>query len=230
MYCINCGVKLADTEYRCPLCGTDPLHPNVERPSVRPFYPGASYPTPQPKSGAVNGMFLILFLIPLLVTFLIDWRTDGRLSWFGFVAGALLLAYVLFALPRWFRNPNPIVFVPCSFAAAALYLLYVSAMTGGHWFLSFALPVTAGLGLITSAVVVLLRCLRRGRLYIFGGALIALGGLVLLTEFLLKVTFAIPFFGWSFYPLAVLGLLGGLLIFLAINRSARSVMARKLFF
>ena len=230
MYCINCGVKLADTEIRCPLCGTDPLHPDIQRTPSRPLFPRDVDPPPCPKSGAVNGVILILFLIPLLITLLIDWQPDKQLSWFGFVAGALLLAYIVFALPRWFHHPNPIVFVPCSFAAAALYLLYLSVMTGGHWFLSFALPVTAGLGLITVTVVVLLRCLCSGRLYIFGGAAIALGGFVLLIEFLLTITFGRTFSGWSFYPLAVLALLGGLLIFLAINRSARNIMERKLFF
>ena len=207
MYCINCGVKLADTEARCPLCGTDPLHPNIQQTPVRPLYPRESFPAPRPKNGAVNGTILVLFLIPLLVTFLIDLQTGERIDWFGFVAGALLLAYVIFALPLWFRNPNPIIFVPCSFAAAALYLLYISATVSGGWFLSFALPVTAGIGLITTTVVVLLRCLRRGQLYIFGGAAIALGGFMLLIEFLLTVTFGHPFSGWSFYPLSVLAML-----------------------
>ena len=31
MYCVNCGVKLADTEQFCPLCGVKALHPDVER-------------------------------------------------------------------------------------------------------------------------------------------------------------------------------------------------------
>ena len=39
MYCANCGVKLADTENRCPLCGTEAYHPDIERPEVDPLYP-----------------------------------------------------------------------------------------------------------------------------------------------------------------------------------------------
>ena len=131
----------------------------------------------------MNVSLLILFLIPLLTTFLVDLQADGQISWFGFVAGALLLAYVIFALPLWFREPNPFVFVPCGFAAAALYLLYISLATGGKWFLPFALPVTAGLCIIASTLVVLLRCLRRGRLYIFGGGFILAGVFTLLIEF-----------------------------------------------
>ena len=229
MYCINCGVQLAETERKCPLCGTDPLHPAVIPKPAQPLYPDRKLPGAQPRSGAVNASLLILFLIPMLLSFLVDLQTDGQISWFGFVAGALLLAYVVFALPLWFRRPNPIVFVPVGFAAAALYLLYINLATGGSWFMRFALPVTAGLGAIASALVVLLRCLRRGRLYIFGGAMIALGAFMLLIEFLLVQSFSLPFSGWSFYPMSVLVLLGCLLLYLGINRSAREMMERKFF-
>jgi hypothetical protein len=53
----------------------------------------------------------------------------------------------------------------------------------------------------------------------------------MLTEFFMSITFdSIEFFGWSWFPLSVLVLLGGLLLYLAINKSAREVMERKLFF
>lgn len=229
MYCINCGVKLGDTEQVCPLCGTDPLNPNMERKHVRPLYPENRYPGIRPRIGAVNGTILALFLLPLLITFLVDWRVDGKLNWFGFAAGGLLLAYAVFALPIWFRDPNPVIFVPCDFAAAALYLLYIDLITGGGWFLSFAFPVTCVFALIVTSVIALRRYLRKGSLYIFGGAFMALGGTMLLIEYLLDITFGRAFVGWSIYPLAVLILLGGLLIYLAIDRSAREVMERKLF-
>ena len=68
-----------------------------------------------------------------------------------------------------------------------------------------------------------------GRL-IIGGAIIALGALILMMECLLVQTFDIPFVGWSVYPLVILGLLGGALIYLGISSAAREVIARKLFF
>ena len=103
-------------------------------------------------------------------------------------------------------------------------------VTPGHWFWTFALPVTGLLGLICTAVVTLLRYLRKGRLYIFGGALIALGGTSLFAELMLKLTFRLNgFIGWSLYPLITLALLGGMLIFLAICKSARQAIERKFF-
>ena len=230
MYCINCGVKLADTEQKCPLCNTAVCHPDFPQLPRQPLYPDSKMPPVHSGRKALNGAVIFLFFIPLLVCFFADFSLDGKMEWSGYVAGALVVAYTAFALPQWFQKPNPVIFVPCSFAAVALYLLYINFATGGDWFLCFALPLVGGLCVITCAVVTLLYYLRRGTLYILGGALIALGAFMLLVELLMLYTFELPLIGWSVYPFVVLLLSGGLLIYLAINKIAREIIERKLFF
>ena len=230
MYCIKCGVQLADTEKKCPLCNTVVCHPDFENKSDRTLYPNDKLPKSTSGSKALNGAVILLFLIPLIVCLAADLHLDGHLGWFGYVAGALVVGYIAFALPLWFQRPNPVIFVPCNFAATALYLLYIDLATSGGWFLSFALPISVGLCLITCTVVTLLYYLRKGRLYIIGGAFMALGAFMLLVEFLMGVTFHLRFIGWSIYPFCVLLLFGGLLIYFAINRAALETMERKLFF
>lgn len=230
MYCIQCGVKLADTEKKCPLCGVVVYHPDLQVPSVDPLYPNKKLPERHTGSKVINGAVIILFLIPLMVCFFADWLIDEQIGWFGYVAGALTVAYVMFALPRWFEKPNPVIFVPCSFAALALYVYYIALATNGKWFFCFALPIIGGLTLISSALVSLLTYLKKGQLYIVGGAWMALGAWTLSIELLLCKVFTLQFIGWSIYPLVVCMILGGLLIYFGINRSAREVMERKLFF
>lgn len=230
MYCVKCGVKLADTEKKCPLCHTVVCHPDFVGRTTEPLYPEQKMPKKASGSKVFNGAVIILFLIPLFVCLAADLHLDGKLAWFFYVAGALLLAYILVALPMWFRRPNPVIFAPCDFVAVGLYLLYINLETGGNWFLPFALPVVGVLCLITSAVVTLLYYLRKGKLYILGGAFMALGLFMLLLERLMGATFHFAFVGWSVYPMCVLLLIGGLLIYFAINRSARETMERKLFF
>lgn len=230
MYCVNCGVKLADTEKNCPLCGVTVFHPEIRQPEGERLYPQGKYPAAQVTSRAAVIILTTLFLVPVFITLLCDLQITGRVTWSGYVVGALLLAYVLLVLPMWFRNPNPVIFVPCSFAAVGLYVLYINFATGGDWFLSFAFPVIGGVGLIVTALVALLKYLRRGRLYIFGGAFIALGLFMPLIEFLLMITFHLPgFLAWSLYPAIPLVLFGGMLIVLAIHRPSREVMERKFF-
>lgn len=230
MYCIKCGVKLADTEKKCPLCNTTVYHPQLSQADGKPLYPENKMPKVNNGSKVLQGAVIILFFIPLLICFFADMSPDGALGWFGYVAGASVVAYVVVALPMWFRKPNPVIFVPCDFAAVALYLLHVNESTNGNWFLSFALPVVGCIGIITCTLITLLYYLKRGKLYIFGGAFMASGAFMLLMEFLMTVTFDLQFIGWSIYPLVVLMLFGGLLIYLGISASAREIVERKMFF
>ena len=229
MYCIKCGVKLAEHQKQCPLCSTVVFHPDIQ-PSGDLPYPAQRQPAPQMRSHAALVIVTTRFLIPLLITLLCDYQINNSVTWSGYVVGALVVFYTMFVLPYWFRNPNPVVFVPCSFAAVGVFLLYISWTTEGGWFLSFAFPVTGAVGLIVTAVVTLLKYVGKGQLYIIGGAFIALGLFMPLMEFLLNLTFGFPqALIWSGYPLVSLVLLGGMLIFLAICRPARETMERKFF-
>ena len=222
MYCANCGVKLAASEEKCPLCGLKAYHPDLPKQEGDAPYPKNHTPKRIRRSAWPQIILTAMFLLPMLIVLLCDLQITGKVSWSGYVIGALLLGYVIAVLPVWFRRPNPTVFVPCSFAAAAGYLLYISLYTKGGWFLPFALPVTACFGLIATAVTVLVQYVKKGKLYIFGGALILLGALMLLIEHLINRTFSIGHFAlWSLYPMIALVLVGLLLIFLAICRPAR---------
>ena len=230
MYCIQCGVKLADTEKRCPLCGTVPFHPDIPREQGTPLYPPDRYPRQQVSRKGVLGVVTILLMIPMLITLICDLGINARITWSGYVIGALGLGYVAAVLPLWFRRPNPAIFVPCDFLAVGAYVLYIDLSLKGGWFLGFAFPVIGYLGLLVSTVVILIHYTRRGALYIYGGALMALGAFLPLMELLMVITFRLPgFIGWSLYPLVALVLLGGALIFLAICRPARESAQRKLF-
>jgi len=231
MYCANCGVKLADTEKACPLCGVVAYHPDIKRDPAEPLYPPHKVPEQRVTPKGAKIIVTTLFLIPALTTLLCDFQLHDRVTWSGYVIGGLVVAYVMCVLPWWFHKPNPVVFVPCTFGTIALYLLYISLYTGGFWFLSFALPITCGLALIVTAVVALCRYLPRAILYILGGAGIALGLFIPLVEYLSYITFdRIRFLGWSFYPMIVFVLIGGMLIFLAICKPARESMERRFFF
>ena len=229
MYCVKCGIRLADAEEKCPLCDTLSSVHSLPRESGKPLYPTGRYPAETRSTGVRNGAILFLFCLPLLVCLFVDMQPDRQLSWFYYVFGAAVVMYVITALPAWFRHPNPVIFVPCSFAAVGAYLLLIDLLNGDGWFLPFALPVLGVLTLIVTTVVVLTRYIKKGWLYIFGGAGLALGGYMIQVELMIHTTFDHPFSGWSVYPLIALGGLGGFLIFLGINKTARERMERKFF-
>ena len=230
MYCIKCGVKLADSEKVCPLCGTRVYHPDIPLKEDEYTYPKNRYPKKERRSLGFPIFATAFALIPIIITLACDLRFNSAVTWSGYVVGAVILAYVIFILPRWFRSPNPVIFVPCSFAAAALYLLYINFATGGNWFLPFALPVTAFCAALVTAAVALTKYVKKGRLYIFGGATVLLGLFMPVLEYLISSAFGPEkMLGWSFYPMTALILVGGFLIFLAICAPAREFIERKFF-
>lgn len=232
MYCIRCGVELAEGNKPCPLCGTVPFHPEITPESGERLYPAARHPKSDQVSTSVvlTVITALVFLLPIFITLQCDLLINGRIAWSGYVVGALVMAYAMAVLPLWFKKPNPVIFVPIAFAAVGAYLLYINYATGGQWFLSFAFPLIGFAGLNVTAVVTLVRYVRRGYLYIFGGSLIATGLFMPVIELLLHLTFEYgKVYFWSVYPMTALVILGGLLIFLAICRPARETMERKFF-
>ena len=194
MYCIKCGVKLAETEKKCPLCNTAVCHPDFTE-FKEPLYPKNKLPKGNSNSKFICGAVIILFLIPLAVCLFADLFSGGGIDWFGYVAGALAVMYTIVALPLWFKKPNPVIFAPCNFAAVAAYLFYINFKLEGNWFVGFALPLTVVLGIITCTAVTLLYYLHKGQLFVVGGSIMALGGFITLTELLLSITFSLKFIG-----------------------------------
>ncbi len=231
MYCVKCGVRLADSEAACPLCKTRVFHPDLVREAGEDLYPRGKYPSVKGKSYWPLILLTVVFLLPIVTVLLCDLQFNRAITWAGFVIGALLCTYVLVVLPAWFKSVNPVIFAPCDFAALALYLLYIDLETGGGWFLSFALPVLGGVAIFVVATAALVRYLpRRARLFIFGGGFLAFGAFMPIVELLIDLTFAgISFIGWSLYPLAAFLLLGGTLLFLGSYRPARETMERIFF-
>ena len=233
MYCVKCGVELADSEKCCPLCGIKVICPEglerEEKPSPYPPHPGR-VTEGITKSGALF-ILSFIFAVPLVICLICDISLNGMMNWSGYVVGALALLYIVFVLPLWFHKPNPVIFLPISFSAVGLYLLYVNLQTGGKWFLPLALPITALTTLILSAVVTLTRYTKGGELFIYGGATILFGGAAILLEFLICITFGIDkMFRWSLYPCVSLFLLGMMLIIIGICRPLRESLKKKLFF
>ena len=96
--------------------------------------------------------------------------------------------------------------------------------------MSFALPVTGAIGVLVTAMVALLRYLSGGHLYVFSGALMLSGGVAVLIEFLINLTFQLhETFFWSLYPLTAGVLLGGMLLVVAICKPLQRSLHRKFF-
>ena len=228
MYCVKCGVKLQDGVSSCPLCRTPVWNP-AEVPEEK-NYPD-SLPRHYNESGLAGAVAMtVVCAIAAAVVLTVCFKLYGRLAWGGYAVWGILLFYIVAFLPGWFRSPRAEIFVPADWAAAALYTLYVCLKTGGHWFLSFALPVAVIGCILSTGLICLLKYVKRGRPYIFGGFLILLGGFTMLIEFFEHITFGTEMFQWSLFSLAGFGAVGLFLLIAGMIRPLRQALKKHFFF
>ena len=228
MYCVKCGVRLQEGVERCPLCGTPVWNPEGSR--MEKAYPERLPRTDRESTVPVAAALTTLCVIAVLVILAICFRMYGALEWGVYAVSGIALFAVLAVLPLWFRHPLPEVFVPADHAAAALFLLTVCGASGGNWFLSFALPLTAISCILSTALICLLRHVREGRLFIFGGLLVLMGLFSMLVEFFEHITFDTPMFLWSLYSLMGFGAAGLFLLITGMIPSLRASLEKRFFF
>ena len=228
MYCVKCGVKLQDGADICPLCQTPVWNP--EGITEEKLYPDRMprYYSETDTAGAL--VLTVLFLIAEIVITIVCLKLYDRLAWGGYALLGIPLLYIWAILPRWFRHPLPEVFIPLDHAAAAGYALFVCLKTGGHWFLSFAFPVILGNCLLATALFCLLKYVRKGKPFIFGGFLLLLGGFGVLIEFFEHISFGTEMFLWSPYCLSVFCISGLFLVIAGIIPSLRRELRKRFFF
>lgn len=229
MYCVKCGVKLDSALNKCPLCGIPIWVPEseiTESGSFSDIYPPKKKKNERKIAAVTMTVISALAVIALL---LICFNLYGWLRWGGYPVLGIALFYVTFILPLWFKKPNPVIFIPVSHAAAGGYLLYICLATGGSWFLSFAFPITIMSCLLFTAIVSLLRYVRGGRLYIFGGGILLTGMFSMLIELFQYITFHTPMVFWSLYIIGSCFVFGMFLILAGIIRPMREYLERKFF-
>jgi len=226
MYCVKCGVELADSERVCPLCETPVYFPDLDPDPETPYPREINKRDFNPRYAVcflITCFYLIIAAIPLLC----DLNINDRMTWSGLVLGGMLLFYIIFILPTWFKRATPAIFAPSSFLAIGLYLFYVNFYTGGDWFWIFAMPVTLAAAVIWCSVAILGYYLKRGKLYIAAGAFISTGAYCIFLEHFLHLAFHIhDKMVWSLYPAIIFALIGIMLIVIAIVRPIREHLVK----
>ena len=92
MYCVKCGVELADSEKVCPLCGTRAFHPDMPPQQGQPPYPVDHRPhTEEVSRSGVLFLLTVLALLSAVLFILCDWRINGSIVWSGYASGGVAL-------------------------------------------------------------------------------------------------------------------------------------------
>ncbi len=235
-YCVNCGVELADSQKKCPLCGTPVINPRYDgKTNAKPPFPPYHVRTQQQVSRtSLVGLLTLIFLIPILLCVVCDASINHSILWSGYVVCAFLQLYITIAVPVLLSAKpakyHAVLSIALDTAALLGLLRYIEWRTGGSWFLSFALPVTVTACFFIIALIVLARHTDLSRLAIAAIAVVCIGFFCLAVELLLIFAFDLRReLVWSSYPLITFLLLGAVLFFIDRNKPLKEKLIQKFF-
>ncbi|HWQ59506.1 MAG TPA: DUF6320 domain-containing protein [Clostridia bacterium] len=230
-YCVNCGVKLADSEKLCPLCETPVHNPR----SVETEEDYAPYP-PRVETQKINRSFiavlgLLILLVPIVVTFVCDLLGDFRINWSFYVIGAALMLYVFVFVPMFFKKNLIYLFIAMDVLAVCLYLALIFWLTAGiKWFLTTALPIAAATGALVDCATLVFRVRKLRALPKYAILCYMLCVYFIVLEIILELAFyGYVLLQWCWYANAPLVLLGALLFIVNGKEGLVDELRRRLF-
>lgn len=234
-YCVNCGVRLAQSEPKCPLCGVEVINPASpwQKPATRPYPEYLETVVHFVDKRYFSILAAVLMLIPAAVCLAVDLLTSGGILWSGYVIGAILTLIVIVLLPLWHGKRWWQAYLLADAAAVLGYLFYINLQTGGReWFLPLAMPLTLAVWLSAALQTFSFgRRRKKGILVTLAALLFGCGALSLAVETIISIYRGLSFLPrWSWYAVSPCVLSG--IAFLVLNRRNqwKESVKKRLFF
>ncbi len=234
-YCVNCGVELAPSEPRCPLCGTEVVNPR------KPWQ--APERTPYPRTvehiirkvdrryGALLAMFALL--VPVLCTVLLDVLMTRSFSWSSYVVGACLCIFIWFLLPMLGGSRHsPYLYLLYDAIILFAFLFWICYRTVGIMtYLTLALPLAAvPVAFSYGFMPILLSRRLKGTLYVPAIAMFMLGCMCVVVELVLDLHLFDVFEPlWSLVVIVPCIVIGVMLILIEGKKNLKDRIRRRLF-
>lgn len=231
-YCVNCGVKLEQSEGKCPLCSVVVQNP------MEPYDPRAKKPYPArtaEQNLEINKKYYaflmaVIFLIPALILLFLDLLPNLALTWSLYPVGALLMTFVFAVVPALVKKYRLYWSIVLDSAALCAYLKLIEFLTqSGRWFSAIAFPLIILAGLMLLAMTASVRQnLLKGLLVPAVGTMLV-GILAVAAELLISSNerHALTL-EWSLYVLVPCFLVGLSMLILHLNQPLRSELHRRL--
>jgi hypothetical protein len=151
-YCVNCGVELAASEPRCPLCQTEVMLADYQADSGVDPFPRESDPHLPPKINASLVLLIsVLVIISAIITVTVDLAVSPGLTWSPVVLASLGLFWMLSAFPLILIRRRPFYTIALMALASAAFLLLLDLLmdwSGWSIVASSALIITVSIFLV----------------------------------------------------------------------------------
>lgn len=218
-YCANCGVELAASEAKCPLCGYVPDKKLNSYKSSEALYPTRIKLMPQHISRkSIISLISAILLLPFLLILLCDLSINCAVTWSGYAIWAIVGVWLTAILPIALAGRYPVLCVAAGCCSVLGYLFFIEERTGGNWALKLALPLVAIIFAMLAFPIIITRYVRLSGISLSCIIIMSLGILSVAVELLINNAFAIySGLRWSLYPATSCAIVS--LVLFIINRS-----------
>lgn len=242
-YCVNCGVKLAESEKKCPLCHCPVVNP-MEPQKADDAAQQTERPYPKRRDSIKNivdrsfiiSVVSILYVLPLAICLLIDWMLDRALSWSVISSVAIILSWALFFQPALFHKKYFACYTAVDFCLLAALFYTIGWYTGDYgWIGTLGIPIALAVYLLANllAYLILSGVLRR-KLYIGAAVLLSAGVFSVLVGVLVwryevsVLHLEKPFEFWSLITLFSCAAVAGVLCYIEKKKRLKKSLEKKL--
>lgn len=154
-YCVNCGVELADSARKCPLCDTPVLNPNIlANENAEPPFPSHIELPKGAKSRYTAVILSLVLLLPNIVCVITNLLLTPHQLWSVYVVASSAIFWFLFLFPFIMKKKRQYWTLAVDAVATAAYIFvfyYYDSPTKG-WFWTLAVPLDVSIFLTIAAL------------------------------------------------------------------------------
>lgn len=137
-YCVNCGVKLKNSEKKCPLCNTKVINPNKVNSEYEPVYSNKIETFKKINYKYLSKLIILLLMATAFVILIFDFIISKNITWSLYVVASILYlcCHLSFAVVK-----NIYLSLVIHLVSTELFLLLIAYLNNGmHWYLYLVFP------------------------------------------------------------------------------------------
>lgn len=235
-YCVECGVKLAESEQVCPLCNTKVINPNITaiEDIERPYPSRVEQQIKGLNRRELALMVMFFLLLPTGTTVIIDLLTGEApfaLNWSLIVVGSAFMLAVWSILPLLFSPLNVYLGICADIAAVGALLSVIAWQTDGWgWCLGLGFPILACTCLATCLMTASIRAKRLQPITRAALCCMVLGVYIVMLELAIDF-YVFGYFAvrWSIYAIVPLLFIALMLFYVSRKAGLLEELKRRLF-
>lgn len=228
-YCVNCGVKLKNSEKKCPLCNTKVINPSKINAEYEPVYSNKIENFKKINYKYLSKIAILILMITSFLILLLDYVSSKNITWSLYVVASILYigTHLSFAVLK-----NTYISLIIHLVSTELFMLFIAYMTNGmHWYLYLVLPFIFIVWIYIMLVTYLIKRKKGEFLKKLSVALLFCGLTIIAVEACIDLfRFNFINYNWSFYAALPITIISSLTFILSYNKRIVDEIRQRMFF